>query len=46
MNHSLDHGYPPYPTMNSIISLVSKSAATNNGVHITSESERDEVYYR
>ena len=35
-----------HPTMNGIVSLVSKSAATDDGVHMTSESERDEVHYR
>jgi hypothetical protein len=46
MNYFLDYGYPPYPIMDGIISLISKSVATNNRVYITSENKRNEIYYR
>ena len=46
MNYFLNYSYLPYLIINSIISLISKSIATNNRVYITSESKRNKIYYR
>jgi hypothetical protein len=45
MNYSLNYNYSPYLIIDSIISLISKSIATNNRVYITSKSKRNKVYY-
>ena len=46
MNYTFDHSYLAYPTMDGAVSLGSNSATTDDGVHMASKSEGNEIHYR